>query len=128
MSSSRCQLRGSIPSVDRKSARLLSECKTLAHKCIRDVRTLSCVLHPPLLDEAVDALRDYADGFTKRSGIEVQLEVSTHVARMERDVEMALFRVVQESLTNIQRHSGSQLANIRIHSNSDSRWKSAILA
>ena len=115
------QLRSSIPSVDRKSARLLSECKTLADKCIRDVRTLSYVLHPPLLDEAglVEALRDYAGGFTKRSGIQVELEVSPHVGRMERDVEMALFRVVQESLTNIQRHSGSQLAKIRIHRNSN---------
>src|SRR6266436_856330 len=105
------QLRSSIPSVDRKSARLLSECKTLADKCIRDVRTLSYVLHPPLLDEAglVEALRDYAGGFTRRSGIQVELEVSPRVGRMERDVEMALFRVVQESLTNIQRHSGSQL-------------------
>jgi signal transduction histidine kinase len=115
------QLQGSIPSVDRKPATLLSECRTLADKCIRDVSTLSYVLHPPLLDEAglVDALRDYADGFTKRSGIQVELEVSPRVARMERDVEMTLFRVVQESLTNIQRHSGSQLAAIRIHRNSD---------
>jgi len=115
------QLQSSILSIDRKSARLLSECKTLANKCIRDIRTLSYVLHPPLLDEAglVDALRDYANGFTKRSGIRVELEVSPRVARMERDVEMALFRVVQESLTNIQRHSGSQLAKIRIHRNSD---------
>ena len=115
------QLRGSIPSIDRISARILSECKTLADKCIRDVRTLSYVLHPPLLDEAglADAIRDYADGFTKRSGIPVKLEVSPRVGRMERDVEMALFRVVQESLTNIQRHSGSQLAKIRIHRNSD---------
>ena len=115
------QLRSSIPSVDRKSARLLSECKTLADKCIRDVRTLSYVLHPPLLDEAglVEALRDYAGGFTRRSGIQVELEVSPRVGRMERDVEMALFRVVQESLTNIQRHSGSQLAKIRIHRNSN---------
>jgi PAS domain S-box-containing protein len=115
------QLRSSIPSVDRKSGRLLSECKTLADKCIRDVRTLSYVLHPPLLDEAglVEALRDYAGGFTKRSGIQVELEVSPRVGRMERDVEMALFRVVQESLTNIQRHSGSQLAKIRIHRNSN---------
>jgi PAS domain S-box-containing protein len=115
------ELQGSIPSVDRKSATLLSECKTLANKCIRDVRTLSYVLHPPLLDEAglVDAIRDYADGFTKRSGIQVELEVSPGMARMEQDVEMALFRVVQESLTNIQRHSGSPLAKIRIHCNSN---------
>jgi PAS domain S-box-containing protein len=115
------QLRGSIPSIDRKSARLLSECKTLADKCIRDVRTVSYVLHPPLLDEAglVEAIRDYADGFTKRSGIPVELEVSPRVGPMLRDIELALFRVVQESLANIQRHSGSQRGKIRIHRDSD---------
>jgi PAS domain S-box-containing protein len=115
------QLRGSIPSVERKSRRLLSECKALADKCIRDVRTLSYVLHPPVLDEAGlgDAIRDYVKGFTKRSGIQVELELSPRVGRMARDVELALFRVVQESLTNIQRHSGSERAKIRIHRNSD---------
>jgi signal transduction histidine kinase len=92
----------------------------LADKCIRDVRTLSYVLHPPVLDQAGlgDAIRDYVDGFTKRSGIQVELKLSPRLGRMERDVELALFRVVQESLTNIQRHSGSQQAKIRIHRNS----------
>jgi PAS domain S-box-containing protein len=115
------QLSDLIPSVEQKSQRLLSECKALAEKCIRDVRTLSYVLHPPVLDQAGlgDAIRDYLDGFTKRSGIQVELELSPHLGRMERDVELALFRVVQESLTNIQRHSGSQRATIRIHRNSD---------
>jgi PAS domain S-box-containing protein len=110
------QLRGSIPSADRKSRRLLSECKALADGCIRDVRTLSYVLHPPVLDEAGlgDAIRDYVDGFTKRSGIRVELQLPQRLGRMERGVELALFRVVQESLTNIQRHSGSQRAKIRI--------------
>jgi len=115
------QLSGSIPSIERKSHRLLFECKALADKCIRDVRTLSYLLHPPVLDQAGlgDAIRDYVDGFTKRSGIQVELELSPRLGRMERDVELALFRVVQESLTNIQRHSGSQRATIRIHRNSD---------
>jgi PAS domain S-box-containing protein len=115
------QLHGSIPSVERKSRRLLSECKALADRCIRDVRTLSYVLHPPALDEAGlgDAIRDYVKGFTKRSGIHVELELSPRLGRMARDVELALFRVVQESLTNIQRHSGSQQAKIKIHRNSD---------
>jgi len=115
------QLSDSIPSVERKARRLLSECKALAEKCIRDVRTLSYVLHSPVLDHAGlgDAIRDYADGFTKRSGIHVELELSPRLGRMERDIELALFRVVQESLTNIQRHSGSQLAKIRIHRNAD---------
>jgi len=115
------QLRASIPSAKRKARKLVSECKALAERCIRDVRTLSYVLHPPVLDEAGldDAIRDYVGGFTKRSGIHVELELSPRVGRMARDVELALFRVVQEALTNIQRHSGSQQAKIRIHCNSD---------
>jgi len=117
------QLSGSISSIERKPHRLLSECKALADKCIRDIRTLSYLLHPPALDQAGlgDAIRDYVDGFTKRSGIQVELELSPRLGRMERDVELALFRVVQESLTNIQRHSGSQQAKIRIVRNSDLR-------
>src|ERR1700682_2643713 len=114
------QLRRSIPSSERKSRKLLSECRALADKCIREVRTLSYVLHPPMLDEAGlgDAIREYVNGFTKRSGIDVELELSPRLGRMSREVELALFRVVQESLTNIQRHSGSQQAKIRIHRDS----------
>jgi signal transduction histidine kinase len=115
------QLRASIPPAKRKSRRLLSECKVLANKCIRDVRTLSYVLHPPVLDEAGldEAIRDYVDGFTKRSGIHVDVDVPAPVGRLARDIELVLFRVVQESLTNIQRHSGSHQAKIRIHRNSE---------
>ena len=115
------QLRGSIPSGERKSRRVLSECKAVADRCIREVRTLSYLLHPPVLDQAGlgDAIRDYVDGFTKRSGIQVELEISPRVGRMARDVELALFRVAQESLTNIQRHSGSQQAKVRIDRNSN---------
>ena len=115
------QLRSAMPSVPRKSHRLLSECKALADRCIRDVRTLSYVLHPPLLDQAglSEAIREYVDGFTKRSGIHLELELSTRVGRMSGDVELALFRVVQEALTNIQRHSRSQRAKIRIDRNPD---------
>jgi PAS domain S-box-containing protein len=114
------QLRGSIPSAERKSRRLLSECKSLADQSIREIRTLSYVLHPPVLDDADlgDAIRDYVKGFTDRSGIQVELELSLRVGRMAREIELALFRVVQESLTNIQRHSGSQEAKIRINCNS----------
>ena len=115
------QLRSSIPSGDRKARRLFSECKALAERCVREVRTLSYVLHPPMLDETglEDAIRDYVKGFSKRSGIQVELELSPRLGRMPRDVELALFRVVQEALTNIQRHSGSQQAKIRIHRNSN---------
>jgi PAS domain S-box-containing protein len=115
------QLQGSIPSSNLKSQNLLSECQALAVQCIREVRTLSYSLHPPLLDETglQDAIRHYMDGFTKRSGIHVELEVSSRFGRLPRDVELALFRVVQEALTNIQRHSGSLHAKIRLGYNAD---------
>jgi signal transduction histidine kinase len=73
-------------------------------------------LHPPMLDEAglEDAFRHYVKGFAERTGIEVELEISPRLGRMKPGVELALFRVVQESLTNIQRHSGSFQAKIRI--------------
>jgi PAS domain S-box-containing protein len=115
------QLRSSVPSAERRSRRLLSECRNLADKCIREVRTLSYLLHPPVLDQTglADAIRDYVKGFTKRSEIQVELELSSNLGRLERDVEVALFRVVQESLTNIQRHSGSRQARIRMDGTSD---------
>src|SRR5882757_2918801 len=117
------QLRPSIALRDRKSRKLLSECQTLADRCISEIRTLSYVLHPPVLDQAglEDAIRDYVKGFTSRSGIQVELQLSPRVGRMARDIELAVFRVVQESLANIQRHSGSQQAKIRIDRNSDLR-------
>jgi PAS domain S-box-containing protein len=110
------QLHASIPSSSRKLRKLASQCQGLADQCIREVRTLSYLLHPPMLDEAglEDAIRHYAGGFTERTGIEVELEISPRLGRMKPDTEMALFRVVQESLTNIQRHSGSRKAKIRI--------------
>lgn len=110
------QLGASIPSVERKLRAVLAECKALADLCIREVRTLSYILHPPVLDQAglEDAVRDYVAGFTNRSGIDVELELPPSLGRMPRDIELALFRVVQESLTNIQRHSGSPQAKIRI--------------
>jgi len=110
------QIHASIPSSGRKLRKLASQSKALADHCIRDVRTLSYLLHPPMLDEAglEDAIRHYAGGFTERTGIELELEISPRLGRMKPHVELALFRVVQESLTNIQRHSGSPKATIRI--------------
>jgi PAS domain S-box-containing protein len=110
------QLRASIPSTCRESRKLSSVCQALADQCLREVRTLSYLLHPPMLDEAglEDAIRHYADGLAKRVGIKVSLEISPRFERMTPDIEVALFRVVQESLTNIQRHSGSREAKIRI--------------
>jgi PAS domain S-box-containing protein len=110
------QLQASIPSSCRESRKLSALCQSLAERCIREVRTLSYLLHPPMLDEAglEDAIRHYADGLAERIGIKVALEISPRFKRMTPDIEVALFRVVQESLTNIQRHSGSREARIRI--------------
>jgi PAS domain S-box-containing protein len=116
LAASLAQLQASIPLTSRKSRKLVSESRALADQCIREVRTLSYILHPPMLEEAglEDAICLYAEGFTKRSGIQVQLEVSPQFGRLDRDAELTLFRVVQEGLTNIRRHSGGLQANIRI--------------
>jgi PAS domain S-box-containing protein len=115
------QLRAAIPSSARKLRKLTSDCQALADQCIREVRTLSYLLHPPMLDEAglEDAIRHYADGFSERTGIEVELQISPRFGRMPADVELALFRVIQESLTNIQRHSQSLRATIRLDRSAD---------
>ncbi len=115
------QLRSTVRPTERNARGLISECKAFADRCIREVRTLSYLLHPPMLEEAGlgDAIRDYVMGFSKRSGIRVTLELSPRIGRMTRDVELALFRVVQEGLTNIQRHSGSPQAKIRIDRNAN---------
>jgi signal transduction histidine kinase len=115
------QLHASIPSSARKLRKLASECQELADRCIREVRTLSYLLHPPMLDEAGldDAIRHYVDGFSERTGIEVKSQISPLFGRMPPDVELALFRVVQESLTNIQRHSQSLRATIQLDRTAD---------
>jgi PAS domain S-box-containing protein len=110
------QLHASIPSSSRRSRKLASECQALAEQCIREIRTLSYLLHPPMLEEAglEDAIRLFVEGFTKRSGVQVELEISPKFGRLDPDVELTLFRVVQESLNNIRRHSGSPRAKIRV--------------
>lgn len=115
------QLHASIPSSSRKSRKLVAQCQELADRCIRDVRTLSYVLHPPMLEEAglEDAIRHYVEGYAERTGIEVELELSPRFGRLGREMELGLFRVVQESLINIQRHSGSFTARILLDRDSE---------
>jgi signal transduction histidine kinase/response regulator of citrate/malate metabolism len=82
----------------------------------REIRTTSYLLHPPLLDQVglYSALSWYTQGLTERSGLEINLDISEEFGRLPRDMELVVFRLVQESLTNIHRHSGSMTASIRI--------------
>jgi signal transduction histidine kinase len=96
--------------------RVLQQLEDVLQQAIREVRTVSYLLHPPLLDEAGLglALRDYVSGYTERSGIEVSLNVAPDLDRLPPDAELALFRVVQEALTNVARHSKSATAHIEL--------------
>jgi len=100
--------------------KLIAECISLGDESLQEIRTLSYFLHPPLLDQAglVSALQWYAQGFTKRSGIYVDV-FAEPIDRLPADAELALFRVVQESLSNVRRHSGSDTASIRLERKSD---------
>jgi signal transduction histidine kinase len=95
---------------------VLGESSALLDQALTETRTISHLLHPPLLDEAgfVSAARWYVDGFAKRSGVEVNLEMPIEHVRLSSSVELGLFRVLQESLTNVHRHSESPAVDIRL--------------
>lgn len=97
-------------------AQRLAESIRLASQVIKETRTLSYLLHPPLLDEAGlrDALRWFVGGFIERSGIQTELEISPNLSRLSQELEIAIFRIIQEALTNIHRHSGSRKASIHL--------------
>jgi signal transduction histidine kinase len=97
-------------------SRHLRDARTLIDRSISDTRTLSHLLHPPLLDEAgfLSAAKWYVDGFGQRSGIATQLDLPSHVPRLPRRTEVALFRILQEALTNVHRHSGSRAVNVSV--------------
>jgi signal transduction histidine kinase len=94
----------------------LLEARALIDRSISDTRTLSHLLHPPLLDEAgfLSAAKWYVDGFGQRSGIATKLELPSQVHRLPRRTEIALFRILQEALTNVHRHSGSRAVNVSV--------------
>jgi len=93
----------------------LSECSTLTRDISDEIRTLSYLLHPPLLDECglESAIQMYMSGINRREGLEVQLEMPRHLRRLSEEAELAIFRIVQASLTNIHLHSGSEKARIK---------------
>ncbi len=94
----------------------LKEAQDLVNRCISDTRTLSHLLHPPLLDEAgfVSAAKWYVEGFGQRSGITTLLDLPEKGWRLPRRTETALFRIMQEALTNVHRHSGSRNVDVKV--------------
>ena len=102
--------------LDARAARALSDNAVLVEQVSSEIRTISHLLHPPLLDLAglASALRWYVDGFSERSKIKVDLEIPADFGRLTAEMEIAIFRIVQECLTNIHRHSGSPAADIRL--------------
>jgi signal transduction histidine kinase len=95
---------------------LLAECVSILDKSIAETRTISQLLHPPILDDIgfASAARWYVEGFSERGGIHVQLNLPENLKRLPGPVELALFRVLQESLTNVRWHSGSQKAEVSV--------------
>jgi signal transduction histidine kinase len=102
-----------------EAAKGLTENAAMVEEVSKQIRTISYLLHPPLLDEAgiKSALHCYVEGFSKRSKIDVRLEIASDVGRLPSEMEITIFRLVQESLTNVHRHSGSRDAAIRITRN-----------
>ncbi|HKN15504.1 MAG TPA: sensor histidine kinase [Candidatus Sulfotelmatobacter sp.] len=94
---------------------MVSDVAQLADQAIGEIRTMSYLLHPPLLDEVgfACAAEWYIEGFAKRSGIEINADIVNSHARLPKRIEMVLFRVLQESLTNVHRHSGASKASIQ---------------
>jgi signal transduction histidine kinase len=101
---------------DKNIQRLLAETESLGRECMQELRTISYLLRPPVQEghDFLPALCSYIDGFCKRSGIRVSLVIPAHAGRMPPRVENALFRVVQEALSNIHRHSGSDTATVAL--------------
>ncbi len=109
-------------SLSPERRKVLEHCVRLAEQCSTEIRTASYLLHPPLLDELglLSAIRWLADGFRQRASIEVRLDLPEKMARLPPEEELSLFRIAQEALTNILRHSASPWAAIRLKIQSNS--------
>jgi len=105
-----------VPDAPPKVLNLVADTAAMAEQTSREIRTISYLMHPPLLDEAglLAAINWLANGFTQRSGIRVGVETPEEFARLPGDIEVTIFRIVQETLTNVARHSGSPTAFIKL--------------
>jgi signal transduction histidine kinase len=104
---------------DPELVRIAEEGEQLVRDLSKEIRTTSYLLHPPLLDESGvgEALLWYIRGLRDRSGLNITLAIPKDFGRLSRDMELAIFRIVQECLTNVHRHSDSKIARIRIARN-----------
>jgi signal transduction histidine kinase len=109
-------LASSLEPGETETSQMVAQCVHLAQECVKEVRTISHLLYPPMLEELglKSAISWYLDGFTKRSGIQTSFDISPDFGRLSRDLELALFRVLQESLANVHRHSGSPTAHVQL--------------
>jgi PAS domain S-box-containing protein len=109
-------LASSLEPGETETREKVAQCVHLAEECVKEVRTISHLLYPPMLEELglKSAISWYLGGFTKRSGIQASFDISPDFGRLSRDLELALFRVLQESLANVHRHSGSQTAHVQL--------------
>lgn len=107
--------------------RKLKDAQDMIQRCSAELRTLSHLLHPPLLDELglASALNWYVDGFGERSGIAVQAEIPAQLPRFDHGAELTVFRILQECLTNIHRHSGSKTAFVKVECAAESCGKAS---
>jgi len=110
------RLSNMFPDLPEEAQQILIEARALGETALRQLRTQAYLLHPPLLDELglTAALEWYLEGFTQRSGIRVELTVDDEIGRLPEDLEFTFFRIVQESLTNVQRHARSPTAQVRL--------------
>jgi PAS domain S-box-containing protein len=108
--------RGERSKADSSTRQILEQCSQIVDQCITETRTMSYLLHPPLLDEngLISAVQWYVEGFATRSGIEVHMNMPSSIPRLLKESETTLFRILQESLTNVHRHSQSKKVNIDI--------------
>lgn len=109
-----------LPDHDRQKAKkLLADSREIVERATTELRTMSYLLHPPILDDLGlnDVLPWYAAGFSNRCGIHVSVEIQPGLGRPSHEIELALFRIVQEALSNIHRHSGSSTAKINLFGN-----------
>ena len=115
------RLRDSIPAEDASAQELGRSCVRLARQCTEELRTLSYLLHPPLLSELglTSALQDFAEGFATRTGIETAVNIDPELGRFEQQLEVTVFRIVQEALSNIHRHAHSRTAAITLMRHAD---------